>query len=666
MAECKQCFRPLPSDVPGGICPACVLGMARGPAGDAVAVTRDLNRSGPESYPTAEELNRLLPNYQVDAFIGQGGMGAVYRAYQPALQRTVAIKIMAPHFAKDPSFTERFSREARTMARLNHQNIVNVYDCGNNGSLCYLVMEYVDGVNLRRAMRDGQITAEQGLAIVPQVCEALQFAHDEGIIHRDIKPENILIDKKGRVKIADFGLAKLMDEEARSFTLTGSQQVLGTLSYMAPEQIERPASVDHRADIYSLGVVLYELLTGELPLGRFQLPGEKFAGHAALDKVVERTLEKQPERRFQHASEVRSAVEEARHSSGFRPLGPPRTEQDAEARAAPGFGPEAAAKGADGRVTRVAFSIENPFHGLTVTRGMLVPEKQGLVVHYSNREKIFYSTLLGQTGTHTIPYQKILRIELEEGWSKFNLKLHFDTLDDYEALHTKVPGTVTFAIRAEDEAMACVVVNSIRNHCGMPPLKLLEKKPAEKRALAQKRLWWPAFGLALAGLINTATLPGFLGIAFFAPNLMNKSAVSSVGTDGAADMPPPPNASEISKSANKSEAGIGHLANTEKAVEPGATQTVTTPQKRIAVIGMSNRQSFWLNLVMGSVNFVVGVLLCTGTYCMIVLKYWRWALAMSILALIPVHPGMLLGVPFGIFSIVRLSRPQTRQQFNLE
>ena len=130
-------------------------------------------------------------------------------------------------------------------------------------------MEYVDGVNLRQAMRAGRFTPEQALAVVPKICDALQFAHTEGILHRDIKPENILLDSKGRVKIADFGIARLIDEKHAEARLTASGGTLGTPHYMAPEQVERPSTVDHCADIYSLGVVFYEMLTGELPLGNF-------------------------------------------------------------------------------------------------------------------------------------------------------------------------------------------------------------------------------------------------------------------------------------------------------------------------------------------------------------------------------------------------------------
>src|SRR5207244_5377113 len=148
----------------------------------------------------------------------------------------------------------------------------------------------------------------EAFGIGRQICDALEYAHEEGVAHRDIKPENILLDKKGRVKVADFGLAKLLGPVPAEPQLTGSHQILGTLKYMAPEQLERPLEVDHRADLYSLGVVLYEMLTGELPFGRFVLPSEKGVGDSRLDEVILRALERDPARRFQSASEMGAAL----------------------------------------------------------------------------------------------------------------------------------------------------------------------------------------------------------------------------------------------------------------------------------------------------------------------------------------------------------------------
>src|SRR5438552_1059171 len=197
---------------------------------------------------------RLFPQLEIIALIGKGGMGAVYKARKPQLDRLLALKILPPQAAAGPGFGERFNREARALARLAHPNIVAVHDFGQVNGLPFFIMEFVDGLNLRQLERAGKLSPREALQIVPQICDALQFAHDEGVVHRDIKPENILVDKKGRVKIADFGIAKILGREAE-LGLTETRGVLGTPQYMAPEQVERPQAVDHRADIFSLGVV---------------------------------------------------------------------------------------------------------------------------------------------------------------------------------------------------------------------------------------------------------------------------------------------------------------------------------------------------------------------------------------------------------------------------
>ena len=209
---------------------------------------------------------------------------------------------------QDAGFVERFNREARTLARLDHPHIVRVYDFGHRDGVLYLVMELVDGVSLRHAITHGGIKPQEALSMVPRICDALQYAHDHGVVHRDIKPENILLDRTGNVKVADFGLAKV-DGASSGARLTQTRQVMGTPHYMAPEQIETPTDVDHRADIYALGVVFYEMLTGELPVGRFPPPSQKVDVDVRLDEVVLRTLEKEPRLRYQQASELRTAVE---------------------------------------------------------------------------------------------------------------------------------------------------------------------------------------------------------------------------------------------------------------------------------------------------------------------------------------------------------------------
>ena len=212
--------------------------------------------TGPEDAPRHEPpslaaVSAAFPQLEILELIGHGGMGAVFKARQPKLDRLVALKLLPASLAeRDAAFAGRFEREGRLLARLHHPNIVVVHDSGTAGGFFYLLMEFVEGVNLRQAMRSRRFTPAQALAIVPHICDALQFAHDEGVLHRDIKPENILLDAKGRVKLADFGIAKLVGESGTGIlpvdapttgrmpvplsSLTQSGSTLGTPSYMAP------------------------------------------------------------------------------------------------------------------------------------------------------------------------------------------------------------------------------------------------------------------------------------------------------------------------------------------------------------------------------------------------------------------------------------------------
>ncbi len=301
--SCPSCNSIISADAPGGLCPRCLMQFVAMSTGGV-----DF-QSGDRLPPDLETVRAAFPHLEILELIGQGGMGAVFKARQTKLDRIVALKILPERLAREPLFAERFEREGRLLARLNHPNIVGVHDFGQADGLYYLMMEYVDGVNLRQAFASAQFTPQQALSIIPKICEALQFAHDEGVLHRDIKPENILLDTKGRVKIADFGIAKFSGADDKT-GLTATGTTIGTPHYMAPEQIERPSDVDHRADIFSLGVVFYEMLTGELPLGRFAAPSERTTTlDARIDQVVMRALEKDRERRQQSANEVRTQVE---------------------------------------------------------------------------------------------------------------------------------------------------------------------------------------------------------------------------------------------------------------------------------------------------------------------------------------------------------------------
>jgi serine/threonine protein kinase len=289
----------LPPDAPEGLCPRCLgaLNFATETVGG------DAEAAAARAPLSPEELAPQFPQLEILECLGRGGMGVVYKARQKSLDRLVALKLLAPERVHDLKFAGRFSHEAQALARLNHPNIVTIHDFGQAGGFFYLLMEYVDGVNLRQVIQSGSLNGTEALTIVPRVCEALQYAHEHGIVHCDIKPENLLLDKSGRVKIADFGIARMLDAR------TSDAEPAGTPQYMAPEQGKRPPTADHRADIYSLGVVLYELLTGDLPQGNFEPPSCKGAGDVRLDAVVMRAMEAKAEARFQTAADFRTEIE---------------------------------------------------------------------------------------------------------------------------------------------------------------------------------------------------------------------------------------------------------------------------------------------------------------------------------------------------------------------
>ena len=253
-----------------------------------------------------ERIEKALPGYEIEAPIGRGGMAAVYRGRDKKLGRTVAIKVLR-NASDDPGFDERFRREARVLAQLDHPNIVTLFDFGESDNIPYLVTQYVDGSNLRALIGATPPPLEEALRILEQVCDALDHAHRSGLVHRDVKPENILIDADGRVRLADFGLVQIVDAHHRT-ALTATRQGMGTLHYMAPEQMEQAQSVDARADVYALGVVAYELLTGRLPIGRFDPPSAHRPLPKHIDEAVLRCLAADPATRLANAVEAREAL----------------------------------------------------------------------------------------------------------------------------------------------------------------------------------------------------------------------------------------------------------------------------------------------------------------------------------------------------------------------
>ncbi|MFN0080151.1 MAG: SUMF1/EgtB/PvdO family nonheme iron enzyme [Prosthecobacter sp.] len=299
--SCPKCGAELPSEATEGLCPRCLMAEAMQPTGPKTP-------AGPWQPPSAEELQKLLPQYEITMLLGRGGMGAVYKGRQISLDRPVAIKILSNDLeTADASFAERFKNEARAMARLAHPGIVAVHDFGETPDhLLYIVMEFIEGTDVSRMIaKQKRLHTEHAMAITAHVCDALAYAHERGIIHRDIKPANIMVSYDGVVKVADFGLAK-MSKAGETLGLTQSGMAMGTLHYMAPEALMLGAGVDHRADIYAVGVMLYQMLTGKLPQGMFELPSLQVAGlDPRYDGIIAKALRDDRELRYQGAIEMR-------------------------------------------------------------------------------------------------------------------------------------------------------------------------------------------------------------------------------------------------------------------------------------------------------------------------------------------------------------------------
>ena len=319
---CPKCGGDIDDNAPQGLCPKCVFGFVATTVLDVGTPT-----SGAEvdettvvagrPFSSVREIEVHFEDLEVEERIGIGGMGAVYKARQSKLDRTVALKILSRDLASNPAFQERFEREARLLARLNHPNIVTVYEAGRAGPFPYLLMEFVDGENLREVMNRGQLSPENALAMAKDICEPLQFAHEQGVLHRDIKPENILINARGEVKIADFGIAKLVgDTHSERFALTQENAALGSPRYMAPEQFESAGDVDERADVYSLGVVMYESLTGDLPTGRFEPPSSRTPVDPQVDEIVLDALASGRAARIATVGELHARLAQLTEASG--------------------------------------------------------------------------------------------------------------------------------------------------------------------------------------------------------------------------------------------------------------------------------------------------------------------------------------------------------------
>lgn len=256
-------------------------------------------------------MQAMLPQYAFEKLLGRGGMGAVYKAQQMSLQRAVAIKVLPGDLIDDldGNFAERFKNEARTMAKVNHPGIVKVFDFGETMTgLLYIVLEFIDGTDVSQMIREkGRLSQDYALAITAHVGDALAYAHKNGIVHRDIKPANILISQEGTVKVADFGLAKANDPSQSGITKTN--MAMGTPDFVAPEAFIPGMPLDGRADLYAIGVMLYQMLTGEIPRGIWTLPGIKLGTDPRFDAIITKAMQTDREVRFQTAAEIRQELD---------------------------------------------------------------------------------------------------------------------------------------------------------------------------------------------------------------------------------------------------------------------------------------------------------------------------------------------------------------------
>ena len=476
MTKCSDCGSSLASD---GGCQVCLLQLGMSNPGEQ----SDPMPESPVNLPSLEQLNGEFPQFEITRLVGRGGMGAVYRARQTNLDRDVALKVISGEVAGDTSFMERFEREAKTLARLSHPNIVTVYDYGRTpGGIAYLVMEYVDGINLREAIQSQSAGPEDSLAIVSTICQALHYAHGRGVVHRDIKPENILLGEEGSVKVADFGIAKIVDNSVRTPTLTATRQVLGSLHYLAPEHLESPNEVDHRVDLYALGVIFYELLTGQLPLGRYEPPSviQPHLG-TQLDEVVMKALHRKPGQRFQSASNIQDALK------GVHIV--------------PAAGEVSVAQIEESAVSSRTEPIKHLSVPFTCSCDNGISEAVGMVHLRDDKLKVEFriSGMFSKSKTKkvTIAPEELSRIEFHENWIGNKLEILAHSIEAFGDLPEAETGKVTLSIKHSDKAFARKMLEQL---CEQHPELRGETLSANSEEIAsaeETRWYWTVLGILL-------------------------------------------------------------------------------------------------------------------------------------------------------------------------
>ena len=502
-ARCETCGGSL--DRYGG-CSLCLIqlgisqGAAKSDGEDRAAV------------PSLAELNQHFPQLQITRLIGRGGMGAIFHARQTALDRDVALKIIAKEVAGDTAFIERFEREAKTLARLSHPNIVTIFDFGHTADgQAYLIMEFVDGINLREAINSNSVDHADALVLVSTICQALKFAHSKGVVHRDIKPENILLDEDGSIKVADFGIAKIVDKSVATPTLTATQQVLGSLHYLAPEHLESPSQIDHRVDIYALGVIFYELLTGQLPLGRYEPPSTVRSDiDPHLDAIVMKSLSRQPSQRYQSAGEFEHDLNQIMAEPAFAAPSP-RADRPAVA-----------------QVASVRFTCD-AFAGLAQSVGMVRANADELTIEHRLQDAVF-GTAKTNVNQISVPRSSLLSLDLVPGVRNYKLVLMTDTISALDGLVGAESGRAELKIKRHDKDLAVAVVQTLGFSPGVSNRHPWVPGPSGDDSI-KSHAGWATFGVFMlfCGIVNA----GLLAIAnvFFAEELRHFPMIAAmVGT----------------------------------------------------------------------------------------------------------------------------------------
>lgn len=454
MGSCSQCASVLRED---GECPVCMLKLAIDYRGSNAAVEAD---------ESLAQLNAKFPQLQILRIVGRGGMGTIYQARQVSLDRDVALKVIDRAICSDASFLERFEREAKALAKLSHPNIVAVYDYGRtDDGLAYFVMEYVHGLNLREAMQSMTIDVPSAVGILCSLSDALHEAHSKGIIHRDIKPENVLLSEDGQVKLADFGIAKIVGQvDERQITAT--RQVLGTAHYLAPEQLDSPNEVDHRIDIYALGVMMYELLTRRLPVGNFEPPSHLNPEvDPALDQVIMQALNRRPTARYASAEAFKAAIaREEAVSKQQRLLNRPT----------------AVLQGGGPSEVHLPFQTSS-MGGFANVQGTMHVHPDGIGLQYFS-EDAFFGGIRSPIETVDVAWDQLVQVKYKPWWMSGTMQLTAKSVHTFAGFPNSDLGSVALKIKSQDRSEAEAAMELIRKRCSrltFPRTGQLSRKQAQ-------------------------------------------------------------------------------------------------------------------------------------------------------------------------------------------